>query len=140
MDFMEAPLHIESLREIAFAAKAHWGYDRERVRAWADSIALDDGREIFVEDDAWASVFIRGEICWLEDLWVAPSAMGRGIGRRLFERAAGIGRERGCTRMEWDAEPNAVGFYERMGASHVRDGDVTEWGRVLPVMGVSLVE
>jgi hypothetical protein len=42
--------------------------------------------------------------------------------------------------MEWEAEPNAVGFYERMGASYIRDSEVSEWGRVLPVLGVSLVE
>lgn len=140
MDFMGAPLHIEALREIAFAAKAHWGYDRALCRAWADSIDVDDGRELLVEEGGWASVFVRGEVCRLEDLWVDPPAMGRGLGRRLFERAAAAGRERGCTRMEWEAEPNAVGFYERMGASYIRDGEVSEWGRVLPVLGVSLVE
>lgn len=140
MDFMGAPLHIESLREIAFAAKAHWGYDRDLCRSWADSIDLEDGREILAEDGAWASVFVRGEVCWLEDLWVDPPAMGHGLGRRLFERAAALGSDRGCTRMEWEAEPNAVGFYQRMGASYIRDSEVSEWGRVLPVLGVSLVE
>lgn len=88
------------LRDIAFAAKAHWGYDEERVRAWADSIDVDDGRTLIVEDEGWASVFVRGEVCWLEDLWVEPAAMGRGLGRRLFERAAALGRESGCVRME----------------------------------------
>jgi GNAT superfamily N-acetyltransferase len=136
---MDGLLHTKRLREIAFAAKAHWGYDRDLVRAWAEGIDLDDGRELLVEDGAWASVRVRGEVCWLEDLWVEPAAMGRGLGRLLFERAAALGRERGCTRMEWEAEPNAIGFYERMGAAYVRDGDVTEWGRVLPVLGISLV-
>jgi GNAT superfamily N-acetyltransferase len=133
-------LDAARLRDIAFSAKAHWGYDEERVRAWADSIDVEDGRMLVVEDAGWASVIVRDEVCWLEDLWVEPTAMGRGLGRRLFERAAALGRERGCARMEWEAEPNAIGFYERMGAAYVRDSEVTEWGRVLPVMGVSLVE
>ena len=38
----------------------------------------------------------------------------------------------------WKAEPNAHGFYERMGARHVRDSEPSEWGRVLSVMAVSL--
>ena len=66
--------------------------------------------------------------------------MGRGLGRELFERAAAIARQAGCIRMEWEAEPNALGFYERLGAVYVRDSEPSEWGRVLAVMGVSLVE
>ena len=129
----------ERLREIAFAAKAHWGYDEQLVRDWADAIRFPPEAQLLVEDGGWASVVVRGPVCWLDDLWVEPAAMGRGLGRRLFEQAAALGRAHGCTTMEWEAEPNAIGFYERMGASYLRDSDVTEWGRVLPVMGVSLV-
>ena len=127
------------LREIAYRAKAHWGYEDALVRAWADSIDLDDGRELLVEGDlAWASLVPHGEVCVLEDLWVDPDAMGRGIGRRLFERACARARELGAARLEWEADPNAVGFYERLGGRYVRDGEPSEWGRVLPVMGVDL--
>jgi GNAT superfamily N-acetyltransferase len=127
------------LREIAYAAKAHWGYDERLVREWADSIDVDDGRIVLVEDDvAWASLVPRGEVCVLEDLWVEPAAMGRGVGTKLFRRAAERARELGATRLEWGAEPNAIGFYEKMGARYLRDGEPSEWGRILPVMGVDL--
>jgi hypothetical protein len=39
--------------------------------------------------------------------------------------------------MEWEGEPNAVGFYERMGGRRVRTV-TSEWGRELPVMAVDL--
>jgi GNAT superfamily N-acetyltransferase len=127
------------LREIAYAAKAHWGYDERLVREWADSIDVDDGRMVLVEDDAaWASLVPRGEVCVLEDLWVEPAAMGRGLGTKLFRRAEELARELGAARLEWEAEPNAIGFYEKLGARYLRDGEPSEWGRVLPVMGVSL--
>lgn len=128
----------DRLREIAFAAKAHWGYDPELVREWADSIEFPPDEHVIVEDDGWAAVVIKGDVCWLDDLWVAPAAMGHGLGRRLFERAAEVGRAAGCTSMEWEAEPNALGFYERMGGTVLRDGEASEWGRILPVMGVGL--
>ena len=128
----------ERLREIAFRAKAHWGYDPRRVREWAEGIDVDDGRVLLVEDDAWASLVPGGEVCVLEDLWVDPAAMGRGLGRRLFEQACARARELGATRLEWEAEPNAVGFYERMGATYVRPSEPSEWGRVLDVMGIDL--
>ncbi|HET8893148.1 MAG TPA: GNAT family N-acetyltransferase [Gaiellaceae bacterium] len=134
-------MNPERLREIAFAAKAHWGYDEQRVRDWADSIDFDDGRIVLVEGDvAWASVIPQGDVCVLEDLWVDPTAMGRGVGTKLFQRAAEHARMLGARRMEWEAEPNAVGFYEKLGGRHLRDSEPSEWGRVLSVMGVSLVE
>ena len=128
----------ERLREIAYRAKAHWGYDPQRVRAWADAIDVEDGRVLLVEDDAWASLVPQSDVCVLEDLWVDPAAMGRGLGRRLFERACTRARELGASRLEWEAEPNAIGFYERMGARTLRQSEPSEWGRILDMMGVDL--
>ena len=128
------------LREIAYAAKAHWGYDERLVREWADSIDVDDGRILLVEEGGWASLVPQGEVCVLEDLWVEPGSMGRGLGTRLFRRAEERARELGAVRLEWEAEPNAVGFYEKLGGRYLRDSEASEWGRVLPVMGVSLDE
>ena len=128
------------LRAIAAAAKGHWGYDPQLVAGWASSIEFPPEKHVLEADGGWASVLLRGEVAWLDDLWVEPAAMGRGLGRALFERAAAYGRGHGCVRMEWEAEPNAVGFYERLGAVYVRDGEPSEWGRVLAVLGISLAE
>ena len=125
------------LRAIAAAAKGHWGYDRALVAEWAASIEFPPEKVVFAEDHGWASVLLHDDVCRLEDLWVEPAAMGRGLGRALFERAAAYGREHGCTRMEWEAEPNAIGFYERLGATYLRDSEPSEWGRVLAVMGIT---
>jgi GNAT superfamily N-acetyltransferase len=64
--------------------------------------------------------------------------MGQGIGSQLFRHAMDVGRQSGAVRMEWEAEPNALGFYEKMGGQYVRDGDLSLWGRVNPVMGLDL--
>src|SRR5262245_9557734 len=134
------------LKEIAIAAKGFWGYDPAQVREWADRgdfsperlrelavfVAECDGRAI-----AWASLIPRGEVSWLEDLWVEPDWIGGGIGSRLFRHAAEHARRTGARALEWEAEPNALGFYEKMGGRHVRDS-VSEWGRTLSVMSVDL--
>ena len=86
----------------------------------------------------WAALIPRGEVGWLEDLWVEPAWIGRGLGRLLFERVAAEARERGARRLEWEAEPNAAGFYEHLGATYLRDSEETEWGRVLEVLGLEL--
>src|SRR6266540_1944189 len=75
---------------------------------------------------------------WLEDLWVEPAWMGRGVGSRLFGHAAAHARSAGANRLQWEAEPHAVGFYKQMGGRYVRDGEPSAWGRIIPVMGIDL--
>ncbi len=56
---------------------------------------------------------------FLEDLYVSPSHRGQGAGLALFKHLAGIARQQGCGRMEWNVldwnEP-AIGFYKSLGA------------------------
>ena len=75
---------------------------------------------------------------WLDDLWVEPEWIGRGVGSRLFHRAVERARELDATRLEWEAEPHAIGFYTRMGGHYLRDSEPSAWGRVIPVMGIDL--
>ncbi|MDP9233352.1 MAG: GNAT family N-acetyltransferase [Actinomycetota bacterium] len=135
------------LREIAIAAKSYWGYDSTWVREWAEggdfSAEALAQRDVFVADVGsapvgWEATIPKGEVCWLEDLWVAPAWIGKGIGTRLWRYAAEHAQRVGARRLEWEAEPNAVGFYERMGGRYLRDSEASEWGRALPVMGVAL--
>ena len=135
------------MREIAVEAKAHWGYDRALVEEWAlggdfDPESLRKRLLYVAESDGqpvgWAALIPRGEVGWLEDLWVEPAWIGRGLGRALFEHVATEAKQRGARRLEWEAEPNAQGFYEHLGATYVRDSEETEWGRVLEVLGVDL--
>ncbi|MEO7725256.1 MAG: GNAT family N-acetyltransferase [Chthoniobacterales bacterium] len=56
---------------------------------------------------------------YLEDLFVRPSARGKGYGRALLVRLAELARERGCGRMEWavlDWNKPAIQFYLKLGA------------------------
>ena len=56
---------------------------------------------------------------YLEDLFVRPTYLGRGIGRRLLEHLAGVAVARGCGRFEWsvlDWNAPAIAFYESLGA------------------------
>ena len=134
----------ERLPEIAADAKGHWGYDPDRVREWATSIRFSAARqEIYVAEGAgaaiaWASVEPKGDVVWLADMWVEPPWIGKRVGSLLFRICADRARELGGARMEWEAEPNSVGFYENVGGRYLRSGEPSEWGRVLPVMGVDL--
>ena len=135
------------LKEIAIRAKGFWGYEPDKVREWADQGDFGPQRLqeliVFVADSAgsaigWASLIPKGEVGWLEDLWIDPDWIGKGVGSLLFRRSADHARTLGARRLEWEAEPNAIGFYEKMGGTYVRESEQTEWGRYLSVMGVEL--
>ena len=135
--------HEERLRELTFESKAHWGYDGDLVRSWADGLSFPGDRERWLAEIdgellGWAAVTPPADgIAVLDHLWVDPRCLGRGIGTRLFRVAADRARELDAERLEWSAEPNAVGFYEKLGGPKMRD-HVTEWGRLAPWMGLDL--
>lgn len=57
---------------------------------------------------------------YLEDLFVTPSARGKGVGLALLRALAKLASERGCARMEWsvlDWNTPAIDFYRRLGAT-----------------------
>jgi len=67
--------------------------------------------------------------------------MGRGAGRALFDAALAWTRARGRRRLMIAADPNAVGFYRRLGA--VEAGTVPSGaipGRTLPLLTYAVVD
>jgi ribosomal protein S18 acetylase RimI-like enzyme len=63
-------------------------------------------------------VWWAAEDCELEDLFVDASARGAGLGRALAEAAIARARERGCRRIQLDANthnPPALALYRSLG-------------------------
>lgn len=122
----------EVLTTIALEAKRYWGYPEHWIQHWeADlTVSADFIREhqVYVaevdgEIRGFYALCVNGAIAELEHLWVTPECIGSGIGKELFldamERAAGLA-VRG---VEISSDPNAVGFYERMGARQIGEVD-----------------
>ena len=63
------------------------------------------------------SVVLRVEHgrCELDDLFVEPDSMGLGIGRLLVDDVASRAADAGADHVHVIANPNALGFYERVG-------------------------
>jgi GNAT superfamily N-acetyltransferase len=137
----------DALTALGGRAKAQWGYDEEFMDRVTEAMALSpadvEAHQVWVlEDETGVVGFIRvlpGDPAELEDMWVEPDAMGAGHGRRLFEHAIGVARAVGASALELDADPNAVGFYERMGMQRIGETPSTLIpGRTLPRMRLEL--
>lgn len=122
------PSEAEELTAIAFAAKRHWGYPETWIEFWRSQLtvtaAFITAHETFVarEDNrilGFAALSREVGRLFLEDLWVRPEEMGRGVGRALFRRAQQRARVLGFDTIEIETDPNAAEFYERMGATRV---------------------
>ena len=139
------PEDAEALTQIAHAAKRHWGYPEPWIEAWRDILTM---RPEFIaanvaycatEDDNIVGFYVlttESDGIHLDHLWIIPAAMRRGIGRALFEHAADQAGAAGFGLIKIEADPNAEGFYERMGARRVgtRVSEVEGEKRELPLM------
>lgn len=66
------------------------------------------------------STFLGRAGIYLEDLFILPEYRGKGFGKALLKRLAGITVERGCGRLEWsclDWNRPSIGFYRSLGAA-----------------------
>jgi GNAT superfamily N-acetyltransferase len=143
------PEEAETLSQIAIAAKSHWGYPEHWMQGWIPQLTF--GPAYFVEHESWTLV-LDGEpiafytlqdregTAWIENLWVLPAHIGKGLGKALFEHAAELARQRGYSILQLESDPNAVGFYEKIGMRKIgqRQYELDGQPRILPLMEITL--
>ena len=121
------PEAAAELTAIAFAAKRHWGYPEEWIAEWALQLTITP--EFVCEHPTFvareAAEILGVAAIEMDDLlreatiihlWVKPLAMGRGVGSLLFVACEEAARHAGATRLKVESDPNAEGFYRKMGA------------------------
>jgi GNAT superfamily N-acetyltransferase len=140
----EAPM----LSDLALHLKGYWGYNAaflEHCRPFLQMLPEDIAAGYFyvVEADGVVEGFYswrpNDEDADLADLFVDPAAIGRGLGKRLWEHAATLTRGMGFRSLIVQSDPNAEGFYFAMGATRIGESlsEVFE-GRMLPLLRIEL--
>jgi len=142
----------ERLSAIGVRSKAFWGYDAAFMAACHDELTvtaadLVDPRKI------WRLAEVDGRIagyfgvvpcdedgsCEVEALFVEPGDIGGGLGKILFDALVELAASSGYRRLVIQSDPNALGFYEAMGA--VKIGELASDsipGRSLPLLEMEL--
>lgn len=114
-----------ALSEIARQAKKHWGYPDHWIQHWNDDLTISadfiGSNPVFVADDEGAllgfyALMINQDKAELDHLWVTPDQIGSGIGKQLFLHAMQAAAGQNISVVEISSDPNAEGFYQKMGA------------------------
>ncbi len=139
------------ISDLAMRSKAHWGYDNEFMAACVDELSYsaeqiinDDFRYYLAEENGSLLGFymlnnLANETVLLEALFVEPSHIGKGVGRRLLKHAIQTAKRCGAAALEAQSDPYAEPFYVAMGATitgRKESGSIP--GRLLPMINIQL--
>jgi GNAT superfamily N-acetyltransferase len=141
------PSDAGALTGLALRSKGHWGYSaefleacREELTVRPERIGSPDFHVTVAEDGGRVAGFYALRMsgdhrCELDALFVDPSWIGAGLGRRLLDHAKDLAGHLGAVRIKVQSDPGAVPFYIRAGATATGtepSGSIP--GRDLPVL------
>ena len=135
-----APADLDALTALAIRSKAHWGYDETFMASCIEELtvparALEEEIVLLARQCEDIVGFIRlspGEEAEIEAMFITPEAIGKGIGKRLFDEALVLCEPSPETVIAV-SDPNAEGFYLKLGfrpIDRVPSGSIE--GRTLP--------
>ena len=139
----------ETLTELALDAKRHWGYPESWIKHWESDLTITpdfiDHNQVYVaeadgEIRGFYALCLNGDKAELEHMWVRPSYIGTGIGKELFLDAMERASKMNVSEVGLSADPNAEGFYERMGAQRIGEveSEIEGTERKLPRMKIDV--
>ena len=148
------------LTEIAFAAKQTWNYPDEYMKQWKDELTITEDylkeNEVVVAeyrkkvigfysivtlqaDKDFGNVPVERGF-WMDHLFIDPHYQKKGIGSLMVKRALDYCNENWIDVLKIFVDPNATGFYEKMGATFVRNSPSSIENREIPVFAFYLEE
>ncbi len=138
-----------ALSELAFRSKAYWGYDPDFLEACRSELTLTpefiSRAEVYLLELHGRPLGFYSLVRWNSDIelghfFVDPEHIGNGVGRALWRHAVDRARSLGFERLLVQSDPNAEGFYLRLGAERI--GEVpsrVQPGRSLPFLLYPLI-
>src|SRR5215204_6858877 len=128
-----------ALTGIALDAKRHWGYPEHWIKHWEADLTISPefirDNHVYVAEEkgeiqGFYALCVTGNKAELEHMWVTPALIGTGIGKELFLDAMERAAKLDVSAVEISSDPNAAGFYKRMGATQIGETDADIEGQV----------
>lgn len=135
------PDESQVLTNLAIQSKAHWSYSEAFMKECevllhipSDRITHDHVYVMLIQDHitGFYALVQNGEKAWLEDFFLDPTYIGEGLGKRMWYHMVSVARHHSIETIEWDSDPYAAPFYERMGAVKIGDTASGANQRTLP--------
>lgn len=141
----------EVLTQISFASKRYWNYPEEYFEVWKDELTITpqyiennivyvaekDGQTVGyfslveVKGDFWAGkVFVKKGF-WLEHIFMMPEHIGIGVGFVLIGVLKEKCKEMKINKINIFVDPNAQGFYDKLGACYIGESPSSIKGRMV---------
>lgn len=132
------------LSTLAFRSKKIWGYDDNFMAQCRQELTLSAQyicqSQVYVLEEAGHMLGFYGmsgeaNKASMDFLFIDPDMVKRGYGKQLWLHAVNKAAELGFNYILIEADPNAKGFYQAMGAEltgEVPSGSIS--GRVLPLL------
>jgi len=119
------PADSELLSATSKISKKFWGYSNELIQLWKTDLEISE--EYILENivvkvydgETFVGFFAiklhENENPEIDHLWLKPENIRRNYGREIFKFITNFLSSKGFKKATLIAEPNAKGFYEKMG-------------------------
>ena len=141
---MNNPFHVRlakpeeagALTDLAHESKRHWGYPENWISHWKDALTITPeyiaANQVFVAEDdesiiGFYALVVSGDRAELDHMWVSPDHLGTGVGKALFVHAMRAAKGQSLSEVEILSDPNAEGFYQKMGAYRTGESVSFQW-------------
>ncbi|CAG9613616.1 hypothetical protein BACCIP111899_02835 [Bacillus rhizoplanae] len=137
----------KELSNLALASKATWNYSEEFILACKEDLTITEqyikNNYVYILEEKQEIIgffsFQRKEVDSLDFLYLHPNYKGKGYGRILWESVVQKAEELEIKSFTIDSDPNAKGYYVKMGAKQIGEIPSTVFkNRILPLLRYDL--
>jgi maltose O-acetyltransferase len=138
-----------TLTEISFAAKRYWNYPEQYFEVWKSELTITEKyilkntvyvaeidekvvgyfSIVNVPEEFWSGEVFVNSGHWLEHIFIHPDYIGKSIGSTLIDFAKQLCIKNGIEKLYIFSDPNANGFYEKIGAEYIKESPSSIPGR-----------
>ena len=134
------------LNQITFASKQFWGYSDEQMEAWKEMLTMSESyltentvyKLVQEEILGYYSFIIFENYVELDNLFVKPEKIWKGLGTFLLQHLLDEITKLGHHKIVLFADPNAERFYEKKGFQVIGSKPTQDKARFLPIMELNL--
>ncbi|MGK4568312.1 GNAT family N-acetyltransferase [Flavobacterium sp. 3HN19-14] len=133
----------ELLSETAYTSKKNWGYSDELMNLWLQDLTIKSNyitnNKVFkvFNNEIYLGFFaiqvLENGDAEIDHLWLKPEYMRQNFGQEIFMHIMNYLSSEGYEKAKLIAEPNAIGFYQKMGGKVTGKFQSKIPGRILDI-------